>query len=73
MKKARILKITDFDGKVSYEIQQRHFLWKWLWVNACENFPEGVSGPTWFDDYEKAKEHLIYFNGTKKMKEVMPD
>ena len=72
MKKVRIIKVTDVDGRVEYTIQQKHFLFKWKWVNAWANsqfFSYDDSYPT----LEEAKKHLCYFNGSKSKIEVVWD
>lgn len=66
--KARIVKITRPDGEIRYQIQQRHFLFRWIWV-----------GVSWKYDYcqdtfhtlEAAQRHLCWYDGTKTKEEVV--
>lgn len=67
--KVRIVKRTHPDGTVDYQIQQKHFLFRWWWVPAWVN-----SGDTWvrdtFPTMEQAEANLCYFDGTKTKIEV---
>lgn len=70
MTKARIIERTGPDGKVQYIIQQKHFLFRWWWVDAWVN-----SGTVWcnddFDTLEEAQKNLCYFDGTKTEERVV--
>ena len=62
--KARIVERTSPDGRKEYVIQQRHFLFRWLWVDAWVNSFFGAScRDSWFT-LEEAKENLCFFDGT---------
>lgn len=67
--KARIVKRTNVDGTVEFVIQQRHFLFRWWWVDAWMN------SSTWtidsFPTLEEAKKSLCYFDGSKVKEEVI--
>lgn len=61
--KARIVERTLVDGRVVFVIQQRHFLFRWWWVDAWMNC--GVECTDTFDTIDQAKSSLCYFDGTK--------
>ena len=65
MKKCRIIERTCVDGRKVYVIQQRHFLFKWWWVDAWVNNISGAACQDSFSSLEEAKKNLCYFNGTK--------
>jgi hypothetical protein len=69
-KKVRIIKRTGPDGRIKYIIQQKHFLFRWWWVDAWIN-----DGSVWcqddFDTLEEAKKNLCYFDGTECKEEVV--
>ena len=64
-KKARIIKRTLPGGYVIYVIQQKHFLFRWWWVDAWLNSWSGADCKDSFDTLEEAKNNLCYFDGTK--------
>jgi len=68
--KARIIKRTGPDGKESYVIQQRHFLFRW-WVDAWINSSCGAACRDYFDTLDEALENLCYFDGTPSREEVV--
>jgi hypothetical protein len=68
-KKVRIVKKTMPDGRVVFTIQEKHFLFFWVWVNAWMN--HDVSTVDSFPTIEEAKANLCYFDGTKCRKEVV--
>ena len=69
--KARIVKKTFPDGRVCYTIQQKHFLFKWIWVDAWINSSFGAGCQDSFPTLEQARKHLCYFDGAKtKIEEV---
>jgi len=70
-KKVRIVKQTDVDGEVLYIIQQKHWLFRWMWVSASINSPDFVYRVDCFTTLEEAKKHLCYFDGSKSMHEVV--
>ena len=71
MKKARIIKRTLVDGRIKYIIQQRHFLFKWMWVDAWINSWCGAWCQDDFDTLEEAKKNLCYFDGSKCKEKVV--
>lgn len=68
--KARIVKRTDPTGNESFVIQQKHFLFRWLWVDAWVNSLAGAACRDCYPTLEAAKEHLPYFDGTPWIDEV---
>ena len=69
--KARIVKKTFPDGRITYTIQQKHFLFRWLWVDAWINSSAGAACLDSFSTLEEAKRNLCYFDGTKTKIEVV--
>lgn len=75
--KARIIKRTNVDGRVEFVIQQRHFLFRWWWVDAWMNNSAWTidSFPTLeqahFPTLEQAQKHLCYFDGSKIKEEII--
>ena len=67
--KARIVKKTNVDGRVVFVIQQRHFLFRWWWVDAWVN--RGVYTTDSFSTLEEAKKNLCYFDGSKVKQEII--
>ena len=65
MKKCRIIERISVNGKKLYVIQQRHFLFKWWWVDAWVNSVAGAVCHDSFSTLKEAKKNLCYFNGTK--------
>jgi hypothetical protein len=63
-KKTRIIKRTNPDGRVKFIIQQKHFLFRWWWVDAWVNSLDGAWCNDDFDSLEEAKANLCYFDGT---------
>ena len=63
--KCRIVKRTGVDGKKNYVIQQKHFLFRWWWVDAWINSECGAACKDYFNTKKKAKNNLCYFNGSK--------
>jgi len=69
MKKIRIVKRTAVDGRITYVIKERHFLFRWWWVDAWVNHsPYTVSS---FSSMEELNENLCYFDGTKTKEEII--
>ena len=68
--KTRIIKRTNPEGKIAYVIQQKHHLFRWLWVDASYN-----STSMWCTDsfatLEEAQRQLCWFDGTKWKEEVV--
>ena len=71
MKKVRIIKRTGVDDIVEYVIQQKHFLFRWWWVDAWVNSTCGAFCTDSFSTMEEAKKNLCYFDGTKTKEEVI--
>lgn len=73
MTKARIVKRTHPSGRVEYVIQQRHFLFKWWWVDAWINLSD-VARYTCqysFPTLQQAKDNLWQFDGSKPTEQVV--
>ena len=64
-KKVRIVKRTSIGGRVKFVIQQKHFLFKWLWVDAWINSSIGAACNDSFSTLEEVKQNICYFNGSK--------
>lgn len=62
MKKVRIVERTSVDGRTSYVIQEKHFLFKWWWTDAWIN--HGVESEDTFNTLDEAKKNLCFFDGT---------
>ncbi len=71
MKKVRIVERTLVDDRKVYVIQQRHFLFRWLWVDAWINSSAGAWCIDSFSTLEKAQEHLCYFDGSTHKDKVI--
>jgi hypothetical protein len=67
MKKARIIERTQPDGCIKYVIQQKHFIFRWLWVDVHINWEYCQDS---FGLFEEAKGHLPYFDGTKNKDKI---
>ena len=63
--KTRIMERTSTTGRKSFVIQQKHFLLRWLWVDAWVNRLDGVSCVDSFTSIEDARNNLIHFNGDR--------
>ena len=64
MAKVRIVERTHPDGSVAYVIQQKHFLFRWWWVDAWINSSCGASCQDSFGSMEEAEDNLCYFDGS---------
>jgi hypothetical protein len=73
MKKCRIIKRIDPCGEITYVIQQKHFLLRWMWVDAWVNqlFPFALNDT--FNSLEEAKRNLCHFDGTKIIEHVIKE
>jgi len=71
MKKTRIIKRTMSNGRTRYIIQQKHFLFRWWWVDAWINSSCGAWCTDDFDTLKEAKENICYFDGTPVKEEVV--
>jgi hypothetical protein len=73
MVKARIVQRTGPTGKVRFVIQQKHFLFRWWWVDAWINSSCGACCQDSFDSIEEAMMNLPYFDDSKATEEVIYD
>ena len=71
--RAQIVERTGPDGRTVFVIQQRHFLFRWWWVDAWINAWEGTYCQDSFFTLEEAKKHLCYFDGTPTRERVIVD
>ena len=71
MTKARIIKRTHPSGRVEYVIQQRHWLFRWWWVDAWVNSSAGPSCWDSFSTLDQAKLSLWQFDGSKPVDQVV--
>lgn len=72
LKKSRIIKMTYQDGTVQYQIQQRHFLFRWMWVAAWVNSWMGASAPSdTFSTLDEAIEGLTAYENPLVSEEVV--
>ena len=67
----RIVKRIHQNGKAEFVIQQKHWLFKWQWVDAWINSIDSANCRDNFDTLEEAKNNLYYFNGNKDKEEVV--
>ena len=72
MKKVRIVEKTNpITGDLTYTIQQKHFLFRWWWVDAWINSSLGASCDDTFYSLEEAQKHLCLFDGSKPKQRVV--
>jgi hypothetical protein len=69
MKEVRIVKRTNVDGVITYIIQQKHFIFRWWWVDAWVN--NSVDTKCEFYSLEELENHLCYFDGSKTKQEIL--
>ena len=62
--KARIIERAAPDGTKNYVIQQKHFLFRWWWVDAWVNSLAGAYCKDTFFTREEAERNLCWFDGT---------
>jgi len=67
----RIVKRECVDGRVIYVIQQRHFVFRWWWVDAWVNSGCREACKYYFDSHEEAKKNLCYFDGSTSKDTVL--
>lgn len=68
--KARIVEITRPDGQVVYQIQQKHWLLRWIWVGVgCNSWDTYVQDT--YSCLEDAKKQLCWYDGTKNKYRVL--
>jgi len=71
MPKTRIIKRIKVNGCVEFAIQQKHYLLRWMWVDASYN--KFIWEQDSFKTYEQAKKALCYFDGSKPKVEVVSE
>ena len=71
--KTRIVQRTLVDGEIIFVIQQRHFLLRWLWVDAWINSLSGATCCDSFYTLDDAKKHLCYFDGSVNIDNVVDE
>lgn len=71
MKKVRIIERTLPSGRINYVIQQKHFLFRWWWVDAWINSMDGAWCTDSFNTLEDAEKNLCYFDGTKVIEKIV--
>ncbi len=64
--RCRIVARTHVDGRIEYIIQQKHFLFRWWWVDAWINSGMAAACRDYFPTFEEAKKNLCYFDGTEE-------
>jgi hypothetical protein len=69
VKRTRIVEVTDVMGEKTYVIEQRHFLFRWWWVNASINYLCDCQDT--FRTLDAAQRNLPYFDGTKATMRVV--
>ena len=69
--KTRIIKRTLPTNKVEYVIQQKHFLFRWWWVDAWVNSWDRAACVDSFRTLEEAKNNLCRFDGSVCIEEVV--
>jgi hypothetical protein len=73
MSKVRIIERVAPDGRKDYVIQQRHFLFRWQWVDGWINSWCGAACQDSWPTLAEAQAHLCWFDGTKCKETVMPN
>ena len=71
--KCRIIKRDLLGGRVEYVIQQKHFLFRWWWVDAWVNSSSGAACTDSFNTHKEALENLCYFDGTPVVETVVTE
>lgn len=72
--KTRIIERTiPYPGgsRVEYVIQQKHFLFRWVWVDAWINSDLGAMCQDSFPTLEEARQNLCLFDGTPVIDKVL--
>lgn len=69
--KCRIVQREAPDGRINYVIQQKHFLFRWWWVDAWVNSSAGASCRDSLDSFEEAQKNLCWFDGSQHKDEVI--
>jgi hypothetical protein len=68
--KVRIVE-RSFNGKTEFVIQQRHFLFRFWWVDAWINSDSGAVCQDSFSTYKEAMENLCYFDNSKGTNKIV--
>ena len=71
MKKVRIIERKGPNGHSEFVIQQKHFLFRWLWVDAWINSSFGADCQVYFSTIEEAKKNICYFDGSECSEKVV--
>ena len=71
MSKVRIVKRTHADGRIDFVIQQKHFLFRWWWVDAWINSSAGAACQDYFGTLDEAERNLCYFDGSTSKDEIV--
>ncbi len=71
MEKVRIIKREHPDGNTTYTIQQNHFLFRWMWVDAWVNSSAGANCNDTFPTLEEAKDNTWQFDGSKSKEKIV--
>lgn len=69
--KTRIINRVAPDKRVKYVIQQKHFLFRWWWVDAWINSLAGAACQDSFDSFDAARTNLCYFDGTQTKETIV--
>ena len=69
--KARIIERTSPSGRLTYVIQQRHWLFRWWWVDASQNSFDSWSCGDTYDTLKEARQNICWFDGTKHTEKVV--
>lgn len=68
--KTRIVEITLRNGKTVYQIQQKHFLFRWMWVGVgCNSWDIYIQDT--YPTFEEADKNLCWHDGTKNKIKVI--
>jgi len=67
----RIIERTSPSGEIKWVIQQKHFLFRWMWVDAWLNSMLGAACRDDFYSLAEAEKHLCYFDGTPSKDRVV--
>lgn len=71
MERIRIIKRTNPDGGAKYVIQQKYFLFRWMWVDAWINSWAGAYCIDSFDSFNEAEKNICYFDGSKSKEKIL--
>ena len=69
--KARIIKRTCPGARETFVIQQKHFLFRWWWVDAWVNSPDPGATSS-FGSLKEAQDNLWEYDGSKCKEEIVP-